>query len=99
MIGQILSTVFGGVLDELEARRQRKQARLEADIAIERARATADIDWDQIMAQGSQTSWKDEYWTIILSIPAVLAFFPGARDLVMDGFDTLMQMPVYYQRS
>lgn len=97
MIGQILQTVFGGVLDELQARRERKQARLAADIAIEQARATADIDWDQIMAQGSQTSWKDEFWTIVLAIPAVMAFFPGARELVMGGFATLAEMPIYYQ--
>lgn len=97
MIGQILQTVFGGVLDELQARRERKQARLQADIAIEQARATADINWDQIMAQGSMTSWKDEFWTIVLAVPAILAFVPGAQELVRGGFAELEQMPFFYQ--
>ncbi len=99
MIGQILQTVFGGVLDELEARRRRKQARLEADIAVEQARATADINWDQIMAQGSQSSWKDELWTIVLVIPAILAFIPGGAELVRQGFENLNTVPDWYKAA
>ena len=36
------------------------------------SRATSEADWEKIMAEGSQSSWKDEWLTILFSIPLVL---------------------------
>ena len=57
----------------------------------------ADGNWEVEQAKAAATSWKDEWFTICLSIPMVLAFFPPAIDLVMDGFRVLNQMPEYYK--
>lgn len=93
----IFDTVLGMANDWFQARRARAQARLEADIQIERRRVDADIDWDRIQAQNSGNSWKDEWWTIVLSIPAILAFIPASQPFVMSGFESLVEMPIWYQ--
>lgn len=53
--------------------------------------------WEEIMAQGSTTSWKDEYLTIVVSIPMILAFFPPATQYVLQGFVVLDNMPEWYR--
>ena len=50
------------------------------------------------MAQGSRSSWKDEWLTILFSIPLILAFCgEWGRGVVAEGFNALEQMPSYYQ--
>lgn len=97
MIGSILSEVLGIAGDWIKSRREIQRAEVEADIAYVRRRQEADISWDQIMAEGSLKSWKDEFWTIVLAIPAVLAFLPFAQEWVVLGFDALETTPVWYQ--
>lgn len=52
--------------------------------------------WEEIMASGSITSWKDEWLTILFSIPLILAFFPAAVSHVHKGFEALKTMPEWY---
>ena len=56
-------------------------------------------NWDKIMAKGSQQSLKDEWLTILFSIPLILAFIPGAEGIVQNGFEQLETMPIWYQYS
>jgi len=46
-----------------------------------------------------KSSWKDEWLTILFSIPLILAFIPGMEDIVRNGFQQLEQMPEWYQYS
>ena len=62
-------------------------------------KATGEIDWDLEMAKGSSNSWKDEWLTILFSIPLILAFVPGMEDVVANGFARLNEMPEWYQYS
>lgn len=55
--------------------------------------------WEDSMAEGSMSSWKDEYWTIILSIPMILCFFPDMVTHIKAGFDALSEMPDWYQNT
>ena len=41
--------------------------------------------------------WKDEWLTILFSIPLVLAFVPGCEDIVQIGFAQLQLMPDWYK--
>lgn len=52
--------------------------------------------WEQIMAQGSTTSWKDEWLTVLFSIPLVMCFIPGLVKFVVQGFAALDTMPEWY---
>ncbi len=84
---------------KIEAEGKVAVAKATVEGAVKRAQTQAegDIKYDQIAAQGMANSWKDEYWTIILSIPAVLCFFPPTVEYVRDGFAVLAECPVWYQ--
>ena len=76
-----------------------------AELKIEGAEARALMDkqqevaWDQAMSQGSMTSWKDEYWTIILSIPMIGCFIPKVAPYILDGFKVLQETPDWYKAA
>jgi len=84
----------------------RKTARLEGDIAVAKAITdarvekvktgqAADIAWEKTSLD--QSGWKDEYWTIILSIPMVMCFIPGLVVYVERGFAVLQKTPEWYR--
>jgi hypothetical protein len=54
-------------------------------------------EWESIQAESGKHSWKDEFWTIILAIPAVMCFFPEYVGDVKAGFVALKTMPDFYQ--
>ena len=57
------------------------------------------MDWDLAQAEASEGSWKDEWLTVLFSIPLILAFIPGMEDVVQNGFNQLRLMPEWYQYS
>ena len=70
----------------------------EAKATIMKSAATSEAEWEKIMAQGSQSSWKDEWLTILFSVPLVLCFTgEWGRQTVSDGFAALESMPEWYQ--
>lgn len=56
-----------------------------------------ETNWENIHAHNSGQSWKDEWFTILFSIPCVLAFFPEMVPIVMQGFSVLETMPDWYK--
>jgi len=68
------------------------------DVALELAKQGQKIeaDWDTNAQQDMKTSWKDEYLTILFSVPLILAFFPQTQDAVLKGFETLAKTPEWY---
>lgn len=70
------------------------RAKAEATVLIKKAESVA--DWELAQAKASEQSWKDEFWTVILAIPAVLAFVPGLSDFIRAGFEALASMPEWY---
>ena len=54
-------------------------------------------EWESIQAENSNSSWKDEFWTLVLSIPLVFAFYPDAVPIIKAGFEVIKEMPVFYQ--
>lgn len=90
-----------------EAKMRLEIAKFESKARIEEARATAVInmaanaqehtqEWEQIMARNSDKSWKDEYMLLLFSVPLVLSFIPGGKELVTDGFSALEGVPPWY---
>ena len=85
---------------------KRKTAKLDSDLAISKAKTdanikkiatgqTADIAWEKTSLE--QSGWKDEYWTIVLSIPMIMCFIPGLVEYVEKGFAALQQTPEWYR--
>jgi len=105
MIGQLLgpiTNIVGGIvqgkMEQKAAESKAKVAKAEAQAQIMLSQATSEADWEKIMAEGSQESWKDEWLTILFSVPLVLAFCgEWGRDIVADGFSALNAMPDYYR--
>ena len=98
-IASLAGTWLEGKVETKKAETATKVAKAKAEAVIMEKKATGEIDWDLEMARGSQTSWKDEWLTILFSIPLILAFIPGMEEVVANGFAQLESMPQWYQYS
>tara|TARA_Y100001937_G_C7036724_1_gene292722 strand:- start:504 stop:890 length:387 start_codon:yes stop_codon:yes gene_type:complete len=79
-----------------EAKLKLTEAEAKAKILL--SEKTSVADWERIMAEGSQNSFKDEWLVGLFSIPLVLSFCgEWGRDIVSDGFMALESMPDWYQ--
>jgi hypothetical protein len=98
-ISQLAGTWLEGKVEKTKAETGAKVARAKAEATIMEKKATGEIDWDIAMAEGSKHSWKDEWLTILFSVPLILAFIPGMEEVVANGFAQLSTMPEWYQYS
>ena len=98
-IAEIAGTWMSGKVEEKKAQAKTRVAKAEAEAMVMQKKATGEIDWDLKMADASASSWKDEWLTILFSIPLILAFVPGMEEIVKNGFDRLNEMPEWYQYS
>jgi len=98
-ISQLAGTWLEGKVEKTKAETGAKVAKARAEATIMEKKATGEIDWDIAMAEGSKHSWKDEWLTILFSIPLILAFIPGMEEVVANGFEQLEAMPQWYQYS
>jgi hypothetical protein len=98
-IADLAGTWLNGKVEEKKAQAKTNVARAEAEAIVMQKKATGEIDWDLEMAKGSSSSWKDEWLTILFSIPLILAFIPGMEEIVANGFAQLNKMPEWYQYS
>ena len=99
----IFSALLGPVADlgktYLSNKAAEKQAKHEAKMNI----IQNDADWETKMADASNNSLKDEFWTIILAIPifmvgyAIIADDMTVIDRVQQAFATLNDLPEWYQ--
>ena len=97
-ISSLAGTWLEGKVEEKKAVAGAKVARAKAEATIMEKKATGEIDWDLKMADASAHSWKDEWLTILFSIPLILAFCGDwGRQIVSEGFAALEAMPQYYQ--
>jgi len=105
-IKTILGVLASPVTGMITSWQERKKAKLDAELAIHAAKTDAqiekiatgqkaDIAWEQTSIDRS--GWKDEWFTIILSIPAILCFIPGMDVYVIRGFEALSRTPKWYQ--
>lgn len=79
-----------------EAKLKLTEAEAKAKILL--SEKTSVADWERIMAEGSQNSFKDEWLVGLFSIPLVLSFCgEWGRDIVSNGFAALEAMPDWYQ--
>lgn len=93
--------IIGNLIDSVTSiftnRQERKKLKVQGNIErIERA-DNKEAEWEKIMAEGSKSSWKDEFWTIVLAIPLVMCFIPATVPYIREGFAVLETMPDYYR--
>ena len=96
MIGQIISSVGGLAASIIDSNTQLKLTEAE----IKKKQLTGEIDWDIEAIRSTQSSWKDEWITLLFSIPLILAFCGDwGNQIVQAGFSALEVMPTWYQVS
>ncbi|MEE9401426.1 MAG: hypothetical protein V3V32_05355 [Dehalococcoidia bacterium] len=82
----ILSLVLGPVVKAVEGFFTRSHQ-------LKMARHEAQVKWATTMADASKTSWKDEWWVLLFSMPIIMlmAGYPGPMLVLKDifGMDTL----------
>ena len=97
-IGALAGTWLNSKVETKAAETRMKVSEADAKAQIMLSAATSEADWEKIMAQGTQNSWKDEFLVILFSIPLVLSFCgEWGRTTVSDGFEALATMPEWYQ--
>ena len=85
-VSNLVGTFLKNKAEEKQAIHQSKIKRIEAD-----------ADWETLQADASKSSWKDEWFAVILSLPLIGAFIPSMVPYVQEGFTVLSQMPDYYK--
>lgn len=77
----IFTTILSGLISLggswFKGRQEIAQAKQKAIIK----KIEVDGNWDEIMAKASASSWKDEYLTIIFTIPFILLFISAIFNL------------------
>lgn len=95
-VAKIASTWVEGRVKKVEAKTRMKVAEAEAKAVIMEKKVTGEIDWDIEMAKSSDGSWKDEWLTVIFTLPLLLLMF-GEYERVSDFFLILDSAPDWYQ--
>ena len=95
-ITSILGSVGGLATSYIDG----KTAVQKAEAQIRMTEATGEIDGELAAIRATQSSWKDEWLTVLFSIPLVLCFCgEWGRQIVTDGFLALSGRPTWYQVS
>jgi hypothetical protein len=95
----LINPVAGLAKSYLSNKAEEKQAKHLAKMSV----IQNDADWESKMADASSNSWKDEFWTIVLSIPVFMVGYAIAAndvsviDRVATGFEALEKLPEWYQ--
>lgn len=104
MIGMLIQGVMGiageavgGYMETKKAKAKQKLVQIEAETTIMEKQISGEIDWDVAAQKNSSGSWKDEYLTILFSIPLLLCFLPFTVDYVERGFEALAMTPDWYK--
>jgi len=95
-LGSIASSWLEGRNEKIKANTKVKIAQAEAEAAVMQKKASGEIDWDITQAKASADSWKDEWLTIIFTLPLILLLF-GEEERVNNFFIALNNCPDWYQ--
>lgn len=70
-------------------------AEAQAQIELKAQAQAANINWELMSIQNS--GWRDEYVTILFTLPYIAVFLPWTQDYVKVGFDYVGETPFWYQ--
>ena len=98
MLQALIGPLTGLVGDHFKRKAEEKQATHERKLQV----IQNDASWENKMADATQSSWKDEFWTIILALPLMAISFGVITDnsevieRVRMGFEVLGELDDWY---
>lgn len=102
MIWSLLGTVAKGAIDVVKTKTETKKLLAKAEQTHAMKMAEGKIDFEIAAQKNMKDSWRDEWFTILLSIPLVIVFIsifankPEWVEKLKEGFDTLNSLPDWY---
>ena len=99
----IWGAVLGGVVDLAKGwvKNKAEEQKIKQEVKLEKLRT--DADWEARMADASANSFKDEWFTILLSLPIIFVGYGVAMDdmevieRVHRAFEVLHGLPEWFQ--
>ena len=95
-IASIVSNWLEGRNEKIKAETRVKVAYAEAEAVVLQRKAVGEIDWDLAQATASENSWKDEWLTVVFTLPIIFLLF-GEEERVNTFFIALSNCPEWYQ--
>lgn len=92
-----LSAPLTAYIKKTERKQELESAITEKKIELVSTAQNHKALWEIEAVKSGNNSWKDEYVTILFSIPAILCFIQP--EIVEDGFKALEQSPDWYEYS
>ena len=98
MLQALIGPITGLIGDHFKRKAEEKQATHERKLQV----IQSDASWENKMADATQSSWKDEFWTIILALPLMAISFGVITDnsevieRVRMGFEVLGELDDWY---
>ena len=93
----VASQAVTGFVETKKAKAEQKVTEIKAETELMQQQIKGEVDWDLEAIKNTQGSWKDEYLTILFSIPLCLCFLPFTVEYVERGFEALQQTPDWYK--
>lgn len=86
LLAGLITTYLGNRAEKAQAKHEREIKQI-----------TGEQEWDISQSNNAGSSWKDEWFTIVLSVPMIGAFIPTVVPYIEEGFRVLDSMPDYYK--
>tara|TARA_X000001382_G_C3055268_1_gene142472 strand:- start:119 stop:505 length:387 start_codon:yes stop_codon:yes gene_type:complete len=102
MLWNLVPTVIKGVVDVVKTKTETKKLMAQAEQTHIRKMAEGEIAYAIESQKNMQNSWRDEWFTVILSVPLLIVFgaiFFGKYEWIeklKEGFNTLDSLPDWY---
>lgn len=93
----VAGDAVSGFIETKKAKAKQKLMQIEAETTLMEKQIAGEIEWDVAAQKNSSGSWKDEYLTILFSIPLLLCFLPFTVEYVERGFEALALTPDWYK--
>lgn len=96
LIGPVVEMGKSWIKGKAEEQKVKQEVKLE--------KLKTDADWEARMADATRNSWKDEWFTVVLSAPLLAIMWAVATDdvsiieRVNQGFEALQALPEFYQQ-
>lgn len=84
LLAPLGKAIFGQISTHFESKRKLREAR-----------QASELKWAETMAKATESSWKDEYITIVITLPIVAAMF-GYPELGERAFQMMHLAPEWF---